>query len=601
MESMTPAGSAAPVPDAAGRRFPRPAEPLKALFAPGMWPTRRVVGESLLLLVLLGLSLGIDLVDGAGVPRTVATASLVVVLTPLRRVLPATVLVLTAAFAVLPAMSLLVLVAAWSAGRRIDGARRTFGVFAVAYVLALASGAWEVPGLSLPVVALGAMMQLCFILLPGLAGRYLSQRRTLADILGEYHAQLLREREIIAEHARIRERQRIAQDMHDSLGHQLALIAVHTGALEVDRDLTDRQREAVGVLREASAAAMHELRDVVGVLRDGVEAPTGPAGGPGGPDPSEAGPGQRSRGVAGIEGLVESSRKAGAVVELRCTGDPRALGPAAGHAAYRLVQEGLTNAHKHAPGARISVGLRYEPDSLVVEVANGPAGGPAPHGVASGGQGLTGLAERARLVGGMVHAGPTADGGFRLAGVLPYAPPGDGSAQQSPPPAPVPPFVAPVNDLRGQSPAGALGQSDRVLERIALPKELARAMNRDKRRKGFAIGCGVAVLVGVLLLAGVIVGGVLLFREAEKSMIEPKQYDAVEVGRPEAEVRDRLPSGDSFLMDGLDKGAPPEPEGARCVTYRSTEVADDWDKEPVFRFCFKDGVLVEKKSFEVTV
>lgn len=94
----------------------------------------------------------------------------------------------------------------------------------------------------------------------------------------------------------------------------------------------------------------------------------------------------------------------------------RPLATTADHAAYRVVQEGLTNAHKHAPGASISIGLRYEPDSLVVEVANGPVAEPMPSGVASGGQGLTGLAERARLVGGMVHAGPTADGGFRLAG-----------------------------------------------------------------------------------------------------------------------------------------------------------------------------------------
>src|SRR5690606_41352342 len=125
-------------------------------------------------------------------------------------------------------------------GRRIDGARRTFGIFALAYLLALLSGLWELPHLSLALMAFGALLQLFFIMVPGLAGRYLSQRRTLTDILGEYHAQLLREREIVAEHARIREPQRIAQDMHDSLGHQLALIAVHTGALEVDRALTDR-------------------------------------------------------------------------------------------------------------------------------------------------------------------------------------------------------------------------------------------------------------------------------------------------------------------------------------------------------------------------
>ncbi|MZE79054.1 two-component sensor histidine kinase, partial [Streptomyces sp. SID5475] len=76
-------------------------------------------------------------------------------------------------------------------------------------------------------------------------------------------------------------------------------------------------------------------------------------------------------------GLVEASRSAGTPVELVCSGEPRDLPPAAGHAAYRIAQEGLTNAHKHAPGAPITVQLRYEPDSLVVEVANGPAAVPA--------------------------------------------------------------------------------------------------------------------------------------------------------------------------------------------------------------------------------
>lgn len=92
-----------------------------------------------------------------------------------------------------------------------------------------------------------------------------------------------------------------------------------------------------------------------------------------------------------------------------------------------MVQEGLTNAHKHTPGAPITLDLRYEPDTLVVEVANGPASarGPGVPAAVSGGQGLRGLRERARLVGGMVHTGPTADGGFRMAGMLPYGT-GDG-------------------------------------------------------------------------------------------------------------------------------------------------------------------------------
>ena len=121
------------------------------------------------------------------------------------------------------------------------------------------------------------------------------------------------------------------------------------------------------MLREASVAAMHELRDVVGVLRDGADA-TPAAGAPQGGDD----PGAPSRGVAGIDGLAETSRKAGTAVEIRRSGEVRPLATTADHAAYRVVQEGLTNAHKHAPGASIAIGLRYEPDSLVVEVANGP-------------------------------------------------------------------------------------------------------------------------------------------------------------------------------------------------------------------------------------
>ncbi len=312
----------------------------------------------------------------------------------------------------------MLIVVSWSAGARIETTRRALGWFTATYLLFV--------GLSVPNPAqpLSAVQTLVFITLsflvtavvPALASRNRAQRRTLISALHEHNAQLLREREIIASHARLRERQRIAQDMHDSLGHQLALIAVHTGALEVDRDLTDGQREVVGVLREASVSAMHELREAVGILRDGT------------PDQQRDHEGElepQSRGVAGIDGLVEASRGARTVVALRRTGRPRPLAPAADHAAFRIVQEALTNALKHAQGASIAVELRYEPDSLVVEVANGPVPvltSTVRRPVVSGGQGLTGLQERARLVGGMVHAGPATDGGFRVAGVLPYGP-----------------------------------------------------------------------------------------------------------------------------------------------------------------------------------
>ncbi|WP_129267083.1 histidine kinase [Streptomyces sp. M3] len=549
-----------------------------------MWPARRVVGETFLSLALALAGVGAGLLDDENAAVAVGVGLLAGLLSLLRRGLPASVLLAAAAgsapfFGFAP----LLLVVAWSAGRRIDGLGRACGVFALAYGLALGlTAAWESHA-SLPLLAVAGMFILVAIVVPGLAGRYWSQRRTLTDTLHEYNAQLLRERAMLVGQARMLERQRIAQDMHDSLGHQLALIAVHTGALEVDRALTDQQREAVGVLREASVAAMHELRDVVGVLRDGADATPAAGAPPGGDDP-----GAPSRGVAGIDDLAETSRKAGTAVEIRRSGEARPLATTADHAAYRVVQEGLTNAHKHAPGASISIGLRYEPDSLVVEVANGPVA--APSGVASGGQGLTGLAERARLVGGMVHAGPTADGGFRLAGVLPYTSPGD--ARKT--------FVAPQDDFRAQSPAGPGGEAGPVIEWNGLPKELARAVNRTKRGNRIAIGCGVAALIGVVLVIAVVVGVVFLVREADKAMIEPAQYEAVKIGQSERSVRDALPHGDSFMNTGPGAGAPPEPDGSTCLTLLSSEIGSSLDADPVFRFCFKDGKLIEKKSFEAT-
>lgn len=587
---MPPAASVHPAPPARPPLASRPAALWRALTAPGMWPPRRIAGEASLALFLVLVAVAFGLLGDRGVAETAGVAVGVGLLTPLRRVVPATVLLASVAGSVVfPGSGLLVLIAAWSAGRRIGGLGRAAGVFALAYALSLGlSIAAEQSLLSPSLLLFSGLWLLVSLIVPGLAGRYWSQRRTLTDTLYEYNSQLVRERAMIAGHARIRERQRIAQDMHDSLGHQLALIAVHTGALEVDRELTGRQREAVGVLREASVAAMHELRDVVGLLRDGTETP-GPEGAEPATAPDAGNPGAPSRGVAGIDSLVETSRRAGVTVGLRRTGEVRPLAPTADHAAYRLVQEGLTNAHKHAPGASITVALRYEEDSLVVEVTNSPAAAPAPGSVAGGGQGLTGLEERARLVGGMVHAGRTADGGFRLAGVLPYTSQGGSHAT----------FVAAPDDFRAQHPAGPFGEIDPVIEGQGLPKELAKAMSRNKRGSGIAIGCGVAALVALVLLAALIVGGVFLFREADDAMIEPKQYDAVQVGQSEAEVRERLPHGNSFLTSDVEKGAPPVPDGAQCLTLLSTEFGTTWDAEPVFRFCFKDGVLVEKKSFEV--
>ncbi|MFI6640502.1 sensor histidine kinase [Streptomyces sp. NPDC050504] len=551
------------------------------LAPPEMWSRRRIAGEAVLAALLLLFALGAEDLVGRSAPPALIGAA-VVVLSLLRRRFPVSVLLLVGApGGVVVGFSPLLVLVGWSAGRRIEGAGRALGAFSASFALYFAFTVWDswpwVQSISLAL--LPTLTFLVTVALPGLVGRYLAQRRSLVHALQEYNAQLLRERAMVVGQARLRERQRIAQDMHDSLGHRLALISVHTGALEVDPDLTERQREVTGVLREASVTAMHELREVVGILRDGVEAP----------EQAVDETGRAARGIAGIQGLVDSAAAAGTAVELRCPAEARPLAPAADHAAYRIVQEALTNAYKHAPDAAIAVELRFEPDSFVVEIVNGPGARPADD-VVSGGQGLAGLHERARLVGGMVHAGPTAEGGFRVAGVLPYGGDYGGDAVEGAP------FVDAADDFRQQSGAAGPGKGGRFKGWAISERELA--VSRGKR-SGFAVGCGIAVGVVVALLLAVGVGIYFLVGSLDKGMIEPEQYHRVKVGTSEQKVRDMLPSGDTVMTSGLDGKGPKTPEGAECLVLMSSELGEDINSEPVFRFCFKDGKLIEKKSYEV--
>lgn len=532
-----------------------------------------LAGDLALAGVLALLGLGVEELDKGSGLRMLASAVAVVVLTLLRRRLPVFSLVAGAAVgAYLPGAFLVAIPLGWSAGRRIVGVGRALGAFTAAFVATLVLSVvkeWS-QGRPVLIVVFSTLMFLAMVVMPGLASRYWSQRSTLLRALQERNAQLLRERAMVAGQARLRERQRIAQDMHDSLGHQLALISVHTGALEVDPVLTDRQREAVGVLRQASVAAMHELREVVGILRDGVEGPA---------PVEEAQP--AARGVAGIGGLVEAARSAGTDVRLTTEGQPRPLVAACDHAAYRIAQEALTNAYKHAPGAPITVELRYEDDSLVVEIANGPAAGPGADDVVSGGQGLTGLRERARLVGGMVYAGAAEGGGFRVAGVLPYGIEPAGAQEAG----------AEVADDFGQRGRGG-GQAP--IDWDAVDRKL---LSGSGRAGGVTLGCGIAVAAMVVLLIVIGASVALLVGSVGDAMLGKAEYDAVHVGDAEDAVRSRLPSGDSVLTDGLDRKGPPRPQGATCLAFLADDDSD-LGSDSVFRFCFKDGKLVDKQAYQ---
>jgi signal transduction histidine kinase len=234
--------------------------------------------------------------------------------------------------------------------------------------LATFIGTWK-QGLSFAVV---------FTVLPLIVGRYLAQHERTVE-------QQRRQHDLLAERERLRERLRIARDMHDSLGHRLSLVSIQAAAMEVNEPDPVRRKE-IQKLAEAARAAMDEVYDLVSALRrpDGPPAPT----------------------VDAIAELVRGRAR------LLTTGPPRELPPAVGEAAYRVVQEGLTNAAKHAPGAPVTVSLEWEPDALIVTVLNAAAE------VGAEGFGLPGLAERVETVGGFLDH-RIVDGRFRLVAMLP--------------------------------------------------------------------------------------------------------------------------------------------------------------------------------------
>ncbi|MFI6156284.1 sensor histidine kinase [Kitasatospora sp. NPDC051170] len=533
---------------------------------PGPWPRRRIVGEVLLALVMGGVATLLETFARTGPALLIGLAT--VLLCVLRRAFPASVLLATAAIGGYALGPFPMMVgAAWTAGSRIRRVWVLVGTFVPAWVLFTVTGTLKDGASVSPKLIIGLSLGtfLLIAVLPALWGRYRAQRRALTDALRERNEQLVRERVMVVHQARLRERHRIAQDMHDSLGHQLALISVHSGALEVDRTLNERQREAVGVLRQAAVAAMRELREVVGVLHDESTAVAS----------SSPAPAPSAGGVDGITALVDASRSAGAEVELTSEGERRPLAAVVDHAAYRIVQEALTNAHKHAPGAPIAVALRYEPDALVVEVGNARApesGGarPGAHAPVSGGQGLAGLRERARLVGGMVHAGPTPEQGFRLAAVLPY----EGAESEG---------AAAASDLDDWALAG--------LEAVPAP---------EGRRRSPAIGCAVGVVgVSVALLA-LLAWGVFAFVQGTgEATVSLPVYEKLMVGMQESEVRERLPGGNDFFTGDYHDSGPPRPAGAHCLWFLSGEQNDRWAEQNVLRFCFRDGVLVEKADYPV--
>jgi signal transduction histidine kinase len=237
--------------------------------------------------------------------------------------------------------------------------------------------------------------------MPVAIGLLISARQELSARIRELASIRERERRLLAETVRAAERAELAREMHDVVSHQVTLIAMQAGALQVSSS-DGATADAARTIRELSTRTLEELRNLVGVLRsgDGVE--------------------DSQPGLDELGDLVANFRDEAVPVALDVTAEPSCLPRPVSHAVYRTVQEALTNVRKHAAGARASVRVLAQQDTLVVEVRNGRARARKP-ALPSGGHGLIGLKERAGLLGGTFSAGPTAEGGFRVSATYPLA------------------------------------------------------------------------------------------------------------------------------------------------------------------------------------
>jgi len=234
-------------------------------------------------------------------------------------------------------------------------------------------------------------------------GMYLGSRRELLWRLREQVRQAQEQQELRAHQARGSERARIAREMHDVLAHRISQVTMHANAVMFREDLTPAQmRENVAVIQQKAHEALTDLRSVLGVLRDEETGAALDA-----PQPT----------LADLPALVEESRAAGMHVEYADGAGPEGLPEVTGRTAYRIVQEGLTNARKHAAGAKVTVAVSGSPDEgLRVEVGNPLGFGTATPG---SGLGLLGLRERTELRGGRLTAGRE-DAGWVLRAWIPW-------------------------------------------------------------------------------------------------------------------------------------------------------------------------------------
>ncbi|WP_329389926.1 histidine kinase [Streptomyces sp. NBC_01351] len=416
------------------------------------------------------------------------------------------------------------------------------------------------------------------LLLPWLAGRHWRGRRELVRE-GWRLARSLEERQhLVAERARLTERADIAADMHDSLGHALSLVALRAGALELSPDLTDSDRADLAELRGTIADAVEQLRETVAVLHD--------------PPGTDAALTVRDT----VEDLLGRAVASGVPVRWERSGPVPALSPLVERGMYRVVQEALTNAVKHAPGGPVKVGFTHGADRTRVSIVNmAPSadGPPADHAEGTqarvGGRGLTGLGERVTVLGGSLRTGPY-QGGFRVTAVLPHQPP---SRPSTP---------APTTRAGFRLPAWTRGTQDHSAwpsekaphpapDTEVTPLESARrlaAARRDARRRSVA-----AFAAPLAAAAFLVPSAVYLAWQLTTSVLPPTRFEELQPGRPRTELAPLLPAR-AFPHPPDHARTAPRPSGTTCEFYRSGR--DLLDQVDLYRLCWDRDTLVAKDT-----
>jgi signal transduction histidine kinase len=341
---------------------------------------------------------------------------------------------------------------------------------------------------------------------------------------------------VLADRAQSEERARIADDLHDTIGHELALIAVQAGALELGRDLSPARREQLRELREAAVRASSRLRDVVRMTRPDGPSRLDPIGGD------------------GVDALVGGARDAGmsvdALIDHAAVSD---ADPLIAGLVVRTVREGLTNAARHAPGAAVEVEIARDPRSGVT--ASIRSARSAESGAQGGGHGIPSLRRRAELLGAAIDAGPTDDGGFELRLRAP---------------------MRPETAARGATNA---------------PDPALRSNARTARRRVLQATIVPAVILALALVGFTVVQAITFAQTAITSEV----YQSIELGATRGELAPNLPAGTPAPVPVISE--PPVPDGAECDYFAAR---DGWlhFTDATYRLCFERGVLVEKTLLE---